>query len=89
MRAAITVNRSREDVEGRWRAERPSELGGIAGPVTFRGAPGERGTEIHVEVDDKQLAKAKDGLRRFKQLVEVGEIVRSESAPEAERMALS
>jgi uncharacterized membrane protein len=31
-----------------------------------------------------QLAKAKDDLRRFKQLVETGEIARSESTPQGE-----
>jgi uncharacterized membrane protein len=32
------------------------------------------------------LAKAKDDLRRFKQLVETGEIARSDAAPQGERV---
>jgi uncharacterized membrane protein len=70
--------------------------------VTFRDAPGDRGTEIHValpreaprnklgEVVQKvagsaSLAKVKDELYRFKQLVETGEVARSEGSPEGER----
>ena len=66
--------------------------------VRFVNAPGDRGTEIHVEtapsgklgetvqklVGSGPLAKAKDDLRRFKQLVETGEVTRSEGAPEGE-----
>ena len=33
---------------------------------------------------EEPLAKAKDELRRFKQLVETGEVPRSEGAPEGE-----
>jgi uncharacterized membrane protein len=69
--------------------------------VTFKDAPGDRGTEIHVDLDagasggklgevvqkltgSDSLAKVKDDLRRFKQLVETGEIPRSDGAPEGE-----
>src|SRR4051794_21926060 len=103
MRAAITVNQSREDVEHRWHAEPPPEFDGFDAVVTFQQAPVDRGTEIHVEITDKPpagklgeavrkvagtdpVAKAKDGLRHFKQLMEIGEIVRSEGAPEGERL---
>ena len=103
-KATITVYRSREEVERLWRERRPA---GDA-PVTFRDAPGGRGTEIHVEVTgagrngrlrglaekvevvEKVVgavprAKVKDTLRQFKQLVETGEIPRSEGSPEGER----
>jgi uncharacterized membrane protein len=103
-RATITVHRSREEVERLWHEHRPA---GDA-PVTFRDAPGDRGTEIHVEVAgggpggrvgelaekvevvEKVVgaaprAKVKDQLRRFKQLVETGEIPRSDGSPEGER----
>jgi uncharacterized membrane protein len=66
--------------------------------VTFRDAPGDRGTEIHVELDDDSrirevlgkltgsdpLAELKDHLRRFKALVETGEVPRSDGTPEGE-----
>jgi uncharacterized membrane protein len=69
--------------------------------VRFVKAPGERGTEIHVEVrrdhragglgeavqkitGKDPLAKVKDDLRRFKQLVETGVLARSEASPEGE-----
>ena len=89
--AAITVNRSREEVKRLWNAE-------VNGTVTFADAPGDRGTEIHVELNrsgnpvskllgTKALAKVKDELRRFKQRVETGEIPRSDATPEGERGA--
>ena len=91
--AAITVHRSREDVERLWDAD-------VGGTVTFKDAPGDRGTEIHVDLDPKErgrigelvqkvtgaapLAKAKDELRHFKQVVETGEVPRSDGTPEGE-----
>jgi uncharacterized membrane protein len=93
-RAAITVNRPREEVERLWEG---SEHAADA-TATFADAPGDRGTEIHLEVDaggklggvarkltgSDPRAKAMDGLRRFKQVVETGEIARSEGVPEGE-----
>lgn len=69
------------------------------GSVRFTDAPGDRGTEVHVQLDyeapagkvgsaiakllgedpDQQL---RDDLRRFKQVVETGEVVRSEGSLE-------
>ena len=104
-KAAITVLRGREEVERLWRsAEYPTEnVEKANAAVTFVDAPGDRGTEIHVDLgrggsDGKvaqivqkitgvgRLAKAKDDLRKFKQLVETGQITRSESTPEGESM---
>src|SRR5215213_7682166 len=51
------------------------------GTVTFRRAPGDRGTEVIVQAS-KRTDKVKADLRRVKQLIEVGEIVRSDAAPE-------
>ena len=87
-KAAITVHRSREDVRRLWEASehRPADV-----TATFKDAPGDRGTEIHVEFDRGRIggtrdeAKVKDGLRRFKQVVETGEITRSEGVPEGEQ----
>ena len=97
-RAAITVNLPREEVQRRWVEQQAgfSEAGDAT--VTFADAPGDRGTEIHVELDvpgklgemarkltgSEPLAKAKDDLRRFKHLVETGEIPRSDASPEGE-----
>jgi uncharacterized membrane protein len=47
-KATITVNRPREEVERLWASSehRPESVQG----VSFRRAPGDRGTEIHVEL---------------------------------------
>ena len=93
--------RPREEVERYWRDPqyRPDHIQAGDAAVRFVEAPGERGTEIHVELTEtsgklggiaqklrgtQSRAKVKDGLRRFKQLVETGVITRSESAPEGE-----
>ena len=89
-KAAITVLRPRAEVERLWPESDYA--------VSFKDAPGDRGTEIHVEVEDRSavgeivgkvtgsdpLAKAKDELRRFKQEVETGVIARSDGTPEGE-----
>jgi uncharacterized membrane protein len=71
----------------------------VTGVALFTDAPGDRGTEIHLEFvyaspagrlgeavqklsGEDPLQFAKDDLRRFRQLLEVGEIVRSEGSPE-------
>ncbi|MEA2255551.1 MAG: hypothetical protein QOG35_1596 [Solirubrobacteraceae bacterium] len=81
----------------RWRtADRAAAK--ASGMALFVDAPGDRGTEIHLELEyevtggavgaavkkvigDEPLQMAKDDLRRFKQLVETGEIARSDGAP--------
>jgi uncharacterized membrane protein len=102
-KAAITVNRPREDVERLWRSSeyRPEYIEAPDASVTFKDAPGDRGTEIHVDlggsggklgdavqkvVKAKPRAKVRDDLRRFKQHVETGVIPRSDGAPEGERV---
>jgi uncharacterized membrane protein len=97
-RAAVTVNRPREDVERQWQSSDP--LQGSDAKVTFKDAPGDRGTEIHLELDAGSkiggvLQKVglgsdpwptfKDQLRRFKQKVETGVIPSSDAAPEGQR----
>jgi uncharacterized membrane protein len=87
-KATITVLRPREELERLWREHEP-----VAG-ATFTEAPGDRGTEIHVDVEsggvlsklsgDDPRAKAMDALRRFKALVETGEVPRSDATPEGE-----
>ena len=100
-KASITVLRPRDEVQRLWQSPkyRPDYIEGADAAVRFVDAPGDRGTEIHVELEDapggklgeivqklmgsEPLAKAKDDLRRFKQLVETGEIARSEGRPRA------
>src|SRR5256885_17117435 len=88
-RTAITVHRSRDELQRLWaEAEHPHVDAADGATVTFRDAPGDRGTEIHVDLGSaglrasRSLAKVKDDLRRFKQLVETGEVARSEAVPE-------
>ena len=90
-KAAITINLPREEVTRRWAS---FELEGVS-DVVFKDAPGDRGTEIHVTVGSGggpigkltggiTLAQVKDQLRHFKQLLETGEIPRSDGTPEGE-----
>ena len=97
-KAAITVLRGRDEVERLWSSPgyRPEHIERTGARITFNDAPGDRGTEIHVELDSGgppvvakltgsgALAKVKDELRRFKQHVETGEIPRSDATPEGE-----
>jgi hypothetical protein len=97
-RAAITVLREREEIRRLWDSpgygiDHIRELGAA---VDLKDAPGDRGTEVHVDLGEqasgprarlaraRQLAKVKDDLRRFKQRVETGVIPRSDAAPEGE-----
>jgi len=102
-KAAVTVHRSREEVQRLWESSehRPEYVQDSDAAVTFREAPGDRGTEIHVDLEGATsggklgdavkkltgadaLAKVKDELRRFKQVVETGIVPRSEGSPEGE-----
>jgi uncharacterized membrane protein len=101
-KAAITVHRSREEVQRLWQGSaHPRQVDDAA--VTFVDAPGDRGTEIHVDLGPGgtggrlgelarkltaavPLAKVKDDLRRFKQHVETGEVARSDGMPEGESL---
>jgi hypothetical protein len=51
------------------------------GDITYRSAPGGRGTEVVVKTS-KQTDKVKAELRKAKQLIEVGEVVVSDATPE-------
>jgi hypothetical protein len=72
---AVTILASESEIRPRL------EEFGIDGEITFRQAPGNRGTEV-VVATSKQTDKVKADLRRVKQVIEVGEIVRSDAAPE-------
>ena len=51
-RAAITVNRPREELQRLWSSSehRPQYIADADAAVEFRDAPGDRGTEIHVDL---------------------------------------
>jgi uncharacterized membrane protein len=81
---AITINRPRFDVEKRWRAFSADADWISDATVYFKDAPGDRGTEVHVALRRRPTQDAKDALRHFKQIVETGEVVRSDGAPEGQ-----
>lgn len=95
-KATITVLKPRSEVERLWSSSEHR----AGGAVSFRDAPGDRGTEIHVDLEQPgkagemvakvagkdPRAKAMDDLRRFKQHVETGEIARSDATPEGESL---
>ena len=90
-----------EDVADRliaWRSLEDADVPN-SGSVRLAPAPGGRGTEVRVEVEYRPPAGAvgasvarllgedaeqqlKDDLRRFKQAIETGEVVRSDASPE-------
>lgn len=62
-RVAVTILASREEIEAQ---------AGDLGPLTYKPAPGDRGTEVYSDDED-----AKGALRDLKRLVEIGEVPRS------------
>ncbi len=52
-RAAITVLRPRDEVQRLWQSSeyRPAYIDGADAAVSFEDAPGDRGTEVHVNLD--------------------------------------
>ena len=54
-KAAITVNRPPDDVQRLWSSSeyRPQYIEGADAAVTFTPAPGDRGTEIHVDLEKR------------------------------------
>jgi uncharacterized membrane protein len=105
VRKAVTINRPREEVERAWAAA--TELREVLradAQVSFADAPGNRGTELAVELVEAPPAgdlgaavlklagndlatELADDLRRFKQLVETGEIARSDGTPAGHLLA--
>jgi len=85
----LTINRVPADVKDLWRHWLDSqpqlrELGENL-MVDFDVAPGDRGTEVAVRVTTAKIGAdhlLDDTLRRFKQVVETGEVVRSDGAPD-------
>ena len=117
VKAAVTVRKSREEVEPAWRSfEADGRLSGWhsdaapagdrngdgAAQLRFVPAPRDQGTEVHVALSyeptagkvgellakalgDDPAQKVKVDLRRFKQVAETGQVVRSEANPEGTR----
>ena len=101
-KAAVTVLGPPEEVQRRWSEDglRPEYIDSSDAAVSFKRAPGDRGTEIHVDLEGgapgrlgemamkltgkEPLAKVKDDLRRFKARFETGEVPRSDGTPEGE-----
>jgi uncharacterized membrane protein len=93
-----------EDAPGEriaWRSDEGATVPN-EGVVRFVDAPGDRGTEVHVEMrysipggslgklvarylGEEPHQQLDDDLRRFKQVVEIGEVVRSDGAPAGKR----
>jgi hypothetical protein len=95
--AAATIRRDEAEIRSRLQEADPP-LSGDDVRVTFATAPGARGTEVRAVLEkssggpvgkvvgavtgtdpERQLS---DAMRRFKQLLETGEVVRSEGSPE-------
>jgi hypothetical protein len=99
---AITVGRARDEVARLWGTTgyRTDYIEQHGATVAFKDAPGDRGTEVRVDLGGRgadglggvlrkvgrspDIAKVKDELRRFKQRVETGAVPRSDSTPEGE-----
>jgi hypothetical protein len=85
----LTINRVPADVKSLWQQWLDShpqlqELGTNL-MADFDRAPGDRGTEVAVRVTTGKVAAdhlLDDMLRRFKQVAETGEVVRSDGAPD-------
>ncbi len=94
--AQITEDRTNELIS--WRSLEGSDIQNH-GSVRFSDAPGDRGTEVHVELQydapagnvgatvaklfgEEPAQQVRDDLRRFKQVIETGEVVRSEGSLE-------
>jgi hypothetical protein len=74
---AITIRATEAEIRPRLQH---AELASY-GDIEFRKAPGDRGTEVLVKTT-KDTDKVKAELRKVKQLIEVGEVVVSDSTPE-------
>src|SRR4051794_8003375 len=77
---AITIRASQDEIRPRLR-----EFGiEDAGEVVYRRTPGDRGTEVII-LSTRRTDQLKANLRQVKQTIEVGEVVRSDAAPDGGR----
>jgi len=101
---AVTIARPPEEVARRWRSL--PEAADHAASVRFAPAPGNRGTEVRVEIThdvpggrlgstvarlfgQAPQQQVQADLRRLKQVLETGEVVRSEATLEGTRLLQS
>src|SRR5215212_4547083 len=81
-RAAVTVHRPPDDVRRLWSSSehRPQYIEGLDAAVTFTAAPGDRGTEIHVDLEHRtpggKLGEAIAKLTGREPLAKVKDVLR-------------
>ena len=95
---AVTINRPENEIISRL-PEAESPLADDSAHVSYAAAPGDRGTEMRVVLDESASGgglgnkvaavlgkdpqrQLDDAVRRFKQLLETGEVIRSDGSPE-------
>jgi hypothetical protein len=77
-KAAITIRRPLQEVESAWGDHFNSGT-----DVSFTEAPRDQGTEVRVPIESSgSELETKIRLRRFKQVLETGEVVKSDGTPE-------
>jgi hypothetical protein len=77
-RAAVTIRRPLQEVKSAW-----TEHFDASQEVAFTEAPRDQGTEVRVPIESEgSELETKIALRRFKQVLETGEVVRSDGTPE-------
>jgi uncharacterized membrane protein len=94
--SAITINRSQAEIAAQL-AQADPPLSDEDAQISYTAAPGGRGTEVRVLLPNspgglgQKVAavmgvdaqrKLDDALRRFKQLLETGEVARSDASPD-------
>lgn len=77
--SAVTIHRSPVEVETAWAAFR-DQFSLKHGDATFRPAPGGRGTEMRLMHGKLGARLCQSKLRQFKQMVEIGEVIQSDSS---------
>lgn len=76
---AITVNLSYDEASQLWQSFH-DESKSVIERVRYETAPGDRGTELHVTHATLDAIRARNVLRRFKQVAETGEVLHSDAS---------
>jgi len=82
---AVSIARSPADLYREWQGLGPSLAG--AGTVRFTREPANRGTVVSVRlrVPPSMASEVREKLRRFKQIMEAGEVPTTEGQPRGRR----